>query len=144
MSENTCVVCSSHDNLIWHQESETQEKIRTCASCHGKLLSLYNVGIHGVEAIEVSRAMAVKLPGTTMTSKTKQIGARVPFSLLGLKRQKETDSEFVIRAIEALKGAGNPLEHQLMVKMVKVFVKNGIKMELTDEEFGLAKELYKE
>lgn len=79
-----------------------------------------------------------------------KINARIPPELMQLKHKWETQTEFVTRAMKALRAqqvegyGSDPIEHQLLVKMVKVFAESGIKMELTEKEINKVKELYKQ
>jgi hypothetical protein len=81
-----------------------------------------------------------------------RVEARLPEAFLKLKKEYETNTEFVMRAMRALRAQehpeyatkSNPLEHQLLVKLVKEFAKQGIKMKLETEEIELVKRLFKE
>jgi len=76
---------------------------------------------------------------------TARIQARVPHELYLLKKPRETQTEFIIRAITALRDGGtDTAEHALLVKMVRVFAKHGIKMDLSKDEVEIVKRLYKE
>jgi len=80
------------------------------------------------------------------------VRARVPNEFMKLKKEWETITEFVLRAMKALRAhkvpeyqdRGNPLEHALLIKMIKVFAKKNIRMDLSQDEIELVRRLYKE
>lgn len=77
---------------------------------------------------------------------TTSLSVRVPNELMLLKGKYETPTEFVIRAIKLLRdGKGSdPKEHELLLKIIKEFVKQKVNMKLDKEEIQLVKELWKQ
>lgn len=82
-----------------------------------------------------------------MGGRSTLVSVRVPNNLMKLQGTHETDTEFIIRAVKALRPDDHPssdMEHGLLVKMIKKFVESGMKMPLTRDEVELVKKLYKE
>lgn len=82
-----------------------------------------------------------------MGNRSTLVSVRIPNNLMKLQGTHETDTEFIIRAVKALRPYNhvtNDMEHELLVKMIKKFVESGMKMSLTKDEVEVVKKLYKE
>lgn len=71
------------------------------------------------------------------------LNARVDNVFLNLKKKMETTTEFVERAMKALREKEQmDKEHELLVHMIKEFVKKRVKINLKNEHVELVKSIY--
>jgi len=64
------------------------------------------------------------------------LNCRVDPVLLKLKKQGETNREFVERALITMRDGGNKIEHVILVKLIRVFIEKRLSVESITQDEG--------
>ena len=64
------------------------------------------------------------------------LNSRVDPVLLSLRKPGETNREFIERGLKTLRDGGNPIEHEILVKLIRVFIERRLSADTITQEEG--------